>query len=226
MTPFDPYALLAMLLAFYPVVSVMNLIRARAERPDYFAGGTLFGSCGEKLRLPDGRVWDLIYDCGGPNARWQAIEPGPGGDGGGDGFELEPGPLTPLDETTAIPPLSDPSFEPLVTDSIGEVRTLEGLMGDAATTMTTDAAPGAIGDALDAALGEAQEGHWRGGQSLEGATVGDLVETTDGLNGQIDAGTGELPEPPENIPTTPTNTDPGPPPSGGDEPPDEGPPEA
>lgn len=226
MTPFDPQALLAMLLAFYPAATIANLVRARAERPEYFAGGTLFGSCGEKLRLPDGQVWDLIYDCGGPNARWQAIQPGPGGDPGGDGFELETGPLTPLDVDTTIPPLSDPTFEPLVIGTIGEVRLLEGLMGDAATTMTTDAAPGPITDALDASLAEAQDEHWRGGQSLEGATVGDLVETTDGLNSQIDAGTGELPEPPENIPTTPTNTDPGPPPGDGEEPPDEEPPQA
>jgi hypothetical protein len=64
-TPFDPVALLAMLQAFYPTPSGAALAQARAERPEYFAGGELFGSKGDKLRLGDGRVFDCIFAAGG-----------------------------------------------------------------------------------------------------------------------------------------------------------------
>ncbi len=102
MTPFDPWALLAMLLAFYPTPSAAALRQARAERPEYFAGGLIIGSKGDKLELPDGRVWDLIYAAGGlpGDQRWQVLEVT--GDAGGDGWGLEPGPLTPID-TTVFP---------------------------------------------------------------------------------------------------------------------------
>jgi hypothetical protein len=96
MTPFDAVALLAMLLAFYPTVNASELARARRERPEYFAGGTLLGSKGDKLRLPDGRIFDLIQNAGGlpGQQRWQVIEPGPSVP---EPWPLEAGPLTPID---------------------------------------------------------------------------------------------------------------------------------
>jgi len=75
MTPFSPVALLTMLLTFYPDVSPAALVLARRERPDYFAGGALGGSHGDKLTLPDGTVWDLIYDVENETGdrHWQVI---------------------------------------------------------------------------------------------------------------------------------------------------------
>jgi hypothetical protein len=75
-TPFDPFALLSMLLAFYPAVSPAAFAQARRERPEYFAGGSIIGSKGDKLQLPDGRVFDCIFASGGPlsGQRWQVLD--------------------------------------------------------------------------------------------------------------------------------------------------------
>ena len=105
MTPFDPVALVAMLVAFYSPPSVPKLQQARAERPTYFAGGTLRGTSGEKLFLPDGRIFDLIFAVDGPVAqrRYQALDVTTA-TGDPDPFPLEPGPLDPLDEEAPIFP--------------------------------------------------------------------------------------------------------------------------
>ncbi len=60
MTPFDAAALLAMLTAFYPDVSIATLAQARSDRPSYFAGGALVGA-GDRLQLGDGRIFLLIW---------------------------------------------------------------------------------------------------------------------------------------------------------------------
>jgi hypothetical protein len=67
MTPFDPAALLAVLTAFYPIVSVAALAQARSDRPWAFANGALVGD-GSVLQLGDGRQFDLI----GAGA-WQVV---------------------------------------------------------------------------------------------------------------------------------------------------------
>lgn len=132
MTPFDPTALVAMLLAFYLNVSAGDLARARVERPDYFSGGTLGGSHGDKLFLPDGRIWDLIFAVdGGGIPRWQAIEATSGASDGAELlFPLEPGPFLPIDGAQFPEPMPAPLFEPLVAVHLGELAhtddTLDG----------------------------------------------------------------------------------------------------
>lgn len=129
MTPFDPIALLSILLTFYQPATVENLRRAHRERPEYFAGGELFGTNGEKLRLPDGRVWDFIFDVGGPQARYQAIDV-TAGDGDSGAFPLEPGPLRPIAVDSVIPPPSSgQSFESLFAGALGELGAAEGAIG-------------------------------------------------------------------------------------------------
>jgi hypothetical protein len=80
-TPFDPAALVAMLRAFYPIVGRAALRRARSERPEYFAGGTLIGSSQTHLQLADGRIFDLILNEGAPQGQtaWQALDVTDGG---------------------------------------------------------------------------------------------------------------------------------------------------
>jgi hypothetical protein len=132
MTPFDPTALLVMLLTFYPDVSPAALALARRERPDYFAGGTLGGSHGDKFTTPDGRGWDLIFDVENATGqrRWQVLEVTNQGGGDDAQFPLEPGPLTPIDATQFPPPQAGQVFEPIVAAYLDELAhagdTLDG----------------------------------------------------------------------------------------------------
>src|SRR5262245_52296451 len=141
MTPFDPTALLAILLTFYPVVSVAALRLARAERPEYFSGGTLGGSKGEKLTLPDGRIFDLIFAVDGPDEpRWQVIDVTHAGGGVDDAFGLAPGPLRPID-LAAFPTLTPiDTFAPLVgaalADLVGSDATYERAHDDISEALT------------------------------------------------------------------------------------------
>jgi hypothetical protein len=221
-TPFDPHALLVMLLTFYPIVSVAALQRARAERPEYFAAGTLFGSKGEKLLLPDGRAFDLIFAAGGlpGQQRWQVIEAGPGGDG--DGFGLEAGPLAPVDEPTAVPPLSDPTFVPLVSGAIGELHVLEQRIGDSGTTIASNVADGDVAPVLDVELGEAFYQHEQTTRALEGESIAELMDHTDGLEHLTDGYEANVPDQPPGTEPEPPAYDPGNPPP--EEPPIDNPP--
>lgn len=125
MTPFDGAALLAVLLAFYMPASVAALQRAFAERPEYFAAGRLGGSKGEKLFLPDGRVFDLILAAGGPlsGQRWQVLEDAGAAGGEASPWPLEPGALVPLADGDVFAPGDASAFESLVA---GELGALEG----------------------------------------------------------------------------------------------------
>ena len=123
MTPFDGAALVAMLIAFYPAVSVAALNQARRERPEYFAAGELFGTHGEKMRLPDGRVFDLIFDVDGPRRRWQAIDVTNAPDAPPESFPLEPGPLLPIDADIIVPPPLEPTFREF---AAGDLAGIEG----------------------------------------------------------------------------------------------------
>lgn len=177
MTPFDDRALLAMLLAFYPIASPAAFARARQERPEYFAAGVIFGSKGDKLRLPDGREFDCIIAAGLPgSSRWQVALIVPGEDGDGP-FPLEPGPLTPLDGGDE-PPAVDPA-------------TFAGLLGGAfeslgASAATIDAAHSALAETADAA--QLADG---GGGELEDADGALAEQTRDrgafGLGDEIEA---------------------------------------
>jgi hypothetical protein len=195
-TPFDPVALVMMLQAFYPSVTRTSLERAFRERPEYFAGGQLIGRLSDALRLPDGRIFDIVFAAWTAQSRWQALDVTHAAPGPDDPFPLDAGPLVEIDVDAALPPIGDPMFVPLVSGAIGEVQSLEGRMGDAATTIAVDTQPGGLGEQLDAALGDAQQAHWSAARALEGENVGDLIDTTDGLSRSIDSGREELPDPP------------------------------
>jgi hypothetical protein len=117
-----------MLLAFYPVVSGAALLRARAERPEYFGGGAIIGRHYDALLLPDGTVWDLISNVDGvgnaPTA-WQAIRPGPGG---GTTWELEAGPLVPLDPQALPLPAPRQEFAQLAGAALRELGDAPGAL--------------------------------------------------------------------------------------------------
>jgi hypothetical protein len=221
MTPFDPWALLAMLLAFYPTPSAAALRQARAERPEYFAGGTIIGSKGDKLQLPDARVFDLIFAAGGlpGDQRWQVIDVT--GDAGGDEWPLEPGPLTPIDPSTFPASGGDSALETLWGETwaalgnpdagIGRALTEIGSIADATPMVNSyyadvGAAAGAVDDQL---------------ASLHVLDPADLIDATQGEAYTIDGAREEIVNPADE-PDDVNAPDPGVPPH--EEPPSPGPP--
>jgi hypothetical protein len=207
-TPFDAVALLAMLLAFYPTVNASELARARSERPEYFAGGTLLGSKGDKLRLPDGRLFDLIQNAGGlPGTQhWQVFEPGPGTD---DPWPLEPGPLTPIDGGVPLsPPGERTTFQALVADAIGAIGGSDAVLQSAGTRMGEGAlsTAGAGGD--DGALGDAAEALDRQVRARGAFDVSDDIAQLGALADSITGLESENADPPPTppMPNEPTQT--------------------
>ena len=118
-----------MLRSFYPIVSPAELVRAWRERPQYFAGAVIIGTSGDKIRLPDGRIFDLIYAVDGNPAdrRWQVIEPGPAEDGGR--FPLEPGPLLFVDPDQLGTPVAGVVFESLVAGRLAQLGGVDAAIG-------------------------------------------------------------------------------------------------
>lgn len=197
MTPFNQTALLAMLLTFYPIVSVENLRLARSERPDYFAGGTLFGSTGEKLRLPDGRVFDLIVDASNPDPkrrRWQVIEAG--GAAGDPGlFPLEPGPFVLIDEAAWPRPNPQPVFVSIVAKAFGELDTADGMLGTAASTLVEASSPAALEAVFADTIGPAEAKVESSRNTLNVADPSDVILASGGTLPTIDAHEGDYSEP-------------------------------
>jgi hypothetical protein len=185
-TPFDATALLVMLLAFYPIVSGAELARARRERPEYFAGGALVGSKGDKLQLPDGRVFDLIYAAGGLAGaqRWQVITAGPSVD---DPFPLEPGPLTPIDLETVPPaPAPGPSFETLVGGELATLAGADAALGAARSVLVEGAAAADLVAADGAQLDDAGATIDEIGRTRSAEALATIIGSTDGLGTAID----------------------------------------
>jgi hypothetical protein len=197
-TPFDPVALYAMLLSFYQLVSASELARARRERPDYFAAGTLGGSKGDKLFLPDTRVFDLIQNAGGlpGTQRWQVIEAGPGGPG--DPWPLEAGPLTPLEDVTPSSPGNVRAFEARVASALGDLGPSDAALGQAEQQLVAGADRaqqlengGGELDDVDRAVEEIH--HTRSADELA-----DIISQADGIDGGIDSTVSDYDEaPPE-----------------------------
>lgn len=185
MTPFDSVALLAMLLAFYPIVSVAALQRARQERPEYFAAGVLESTSGEKLRLPDRRLFDLIFDVENVTGqrRWQVSLIDESGAGDADPFALEAGPLTPIDVARFAPRLVAPAFTPLAGAAAAELAGV-GLVLDRAH-----------GQLLELPAPATLEGAFRGVDDAAAAVPGLAAEldlaTPAELFGALRAGTAE-----------------------------------
>jgi hypothetical protein len=226
-TPFNGAALLAMLLAFYPTVSGSELARARRERPEYFAAGVLFGSKGDKLQLPDGRVYDLIANAGGApgTQRWQVIEPGPGSD---EPWPLEPGPLTPIDVAAITPaPSDDSTFETLVSGAIGEIDGSDRTLDQARSTLADGATAGGLGDDGGHELDDVAEATAEIERARSADAIGDILGQSDGMSAAIETTDAahddpppdpQLPPPPDPVPYPPTDNNPPPPDDGGSKP--------
>lgn len=196
MTPFNASALLAILLAFYPTVSRAELARARRERPEYFAGGTLLGSKGDKLQLPDGRIFDLIQSAGGPpgSQRWQVIEAGPSVD---EPFPLEPGPLVPLDLDDTFPPRAhEDTFESLASSRLAELDGSDRLLDVARSSLVdaTDRAERVVGrgSELDDAGGAVDEV----ARARSAEAVADILASADGVGTAVNTTDNDYDEPP------------------------------
>jgi hypothetical protein len=141
MATFDPGATLAMLQSLYPVPTGASLAQAMIEQPQYFAGAVQIGRFGDAIRLPDGAVWDLIFDVGGPSARWQAIVPGPSGASGDAAYPLEPGPFDGLAPFTLPDPRADHTFEQLLGGALLEMGDVGGVADRAELLMMEGASP-------------------------------------------------------------------------------------
>lgn len=211
MTPFDPIALLAMLLTFYPIVSVAELQRARRERPEYFAGGTLGGSKGEKLFLSDGRVFDLIYAAGGlpHQMRWTVQDVTDEAPGRPNPWPLEDGPLRPIDDGVIVVPPAAYGFESLVAGELAALGASEALLDRAAVDAAEASARVNIGPAFDRLVGPAHDHHAAMRRALELDDPAAELEAAGLTRGTIDSAITEYDEP---LPPELDERDPGDPP--------------
>ena len=204
MTPFDPVALHAMLDAFYPTVSAAHLARARSERPEYFAGGVLFGSKGDKLKLPDGREFDLIFAAGGyvGQQRWQVIPAGPGGTA--DGLVDEPGALVPID-VDALPMFPAPaSFESLALAAIDDLNREGNIIDDKEADMRERSSTSAVDDSGTAELDQARASFEDEYRALADVDPADGITHANGMPLTIDDQQTQFPteyDAPERMPT-------------------------
>lgn len=204
MTPFDPAALLAILLTFYPSVSIATLQRARQERPEYFAAGTLGGTHGEKLALDDGRIFDLIFSVDGPDpARWQVIDvTHAGGEPIDPAFALAPGPLRPIDLAAWPRRVPVDTFQPLVGAALDALGGSDATLGRAVTELAGVADGADLQGAWDATLGGAPDVLVDLHRALDAAEPGELGDATtiqaaaiDGAESPFDVGDpGDLPD--------------------------------
>ena len=187
MTPFDQVACLAMLLAFYPTPSPANLALALRDRPEYFHGAQLIGHSGDKIVLPDGRIFDVIFAVDGPVAgrRWQMLEAGPGG-GDASPWPLEPGPLTPLDEPAAPAPAST-EFEQIIAGALEQLGGSDGVLAAAATRVSDGAAALALVDAGGAELDDVDDVAAEIARSGSASDFADIVGQVDGVGAAIDS---------------------------------------
>lgn len=206
-----------MLLAFYPVVSAAAFVQARAERPEYFAGGVIFGSKGDKLRLPDGREWDCIVAAGGPPSgrRWSCSFIDPSVIGEIDPFPLEAGPLVPLDEQATTGPLIEWDLEQRWGGEMGALDGTDGVLAAAATTAAEFTGAADLENSYAREIDPAADAHATIRSALDGDDPADELGAIDDHSNIIAATTPDYEEPP---PPDIAEPDPGnPPPSkGGD----------
>lgn len=207
MTPFDPVALLTILLAFYQPASSAHFAQCYRERPSYFCGGTIFGTHGDKLRLPDGVAWDFIFDVDGPNARYQAIlaPPDDGGTGPDPFFPLEPGPLRPIDYGVFPPPTPRDEFGPLVADAIARLGASDARLGDNEDQIAGRTSPWPLRDAFDRTVGPAERALSDELGALDASVPEDVLDLTGHHVDAVDANDREYDDPPPD----PIDPDPG-----------------
>lgn len=216
MTPFDPAALVAMLMAFYPVVTPANLARARQERAEYFHGGTLFGSKGDKLRLPDGREFDCIANAGLPVGQrfWYCGLIDPAEAGNPDGFELEPGALEPVDEEMVLFPADRDRFEALVAGELADLTGADDVLRGAGDAIVAIDVAGHLEGSYAEHVEPAAAAHANMRAALDLDDPADIIAATNAHDGIIDAADVEFNEP---LPADLAEPEPGPAPIGGDE---------
>jgi len=195
-TPFDAAALLTMLLAFYPVPSPANLVTARRERPEYFAGAALIGRSGDKIQLPDGRIFDLIFAVDGPIAgrRWQVIEPGPAGPV--DPWALEEGPLTPIEWLNAAPSGTAGTFEALVGGAAESLGGSDGVLEAASNNVAASAESAALADGGAGELDDVDQAVAEISAARSAEALADVIGQSEGLTQAIDATDAEYDEAP------------------------------
>jgi hypothetical protein len=210
-TPFDAIALVAMLTVFYPVVTPAHFALARAERPEYFAGGVIFGSKGDKLRLPDGRAYDCIINAGldVSQRRWAAQLIDPNAVGVDDPFALEEGPLVPLDAAFTFPPHDDGAFVALVAGELGALEHADDVLTGAAQPIIEFTGAADLEDSYFRTVQPASDAHVALVAALDADPITDVLERSAGGQAVIDSMNGEYTEPPP--PDTP-EPDPGDPP--------------
>jgi hypothetical protein len=210
-TPFDAIALLAMLQAFYPVVTRASLERAYRERPEYFAGGRLIGRHGEALQLADGRIFDLAFAAWTPISRWQVLDVTNSEPGEPDPFALEEGPLVPLDEAQLEYPPFEPAFAPLVAQALGDVAGAELALLDAETRAAGQGDPAGTGplDALD--LEDATRAIVEERETFGALDPADVVTASAGESRRVDDAIGEIGDPESSLPQEEPLPDAGPP---------------
>lgn len=211
-----------MLLAFYPAVSPAALAQAWRERPAYFAGGVLFGTKGDKLRLPDGREWDCIVAAGGPSSgqRWQAVLIDPTAGGDGDPFALEEGPLAPLDDAPIFAPRAGSTYTDLVNQELAPLGGGDDRLQGAANAVASFDGSAALDDAFAHTIAPAEAHHAATIAALDGDAIPEVLEATSGAHRVIDGTAGEYDEdpPPDVAEPDPGGPPPGSEPDPGDEP--------
>jgi hypothetical protein len=189
-TPFDPAALVAMLRSFYPAPSGAAFVRARGERPEYFAGGTIFGSKSDKLRLPDGREFDCIVAAGGPAAgrAWQCALIDPNAPGAADPFPLEPGALEPIDEDMVIFPGGEPPLEGIVAADLSGLDGADGILEAGAADVAAFDGATVLDDTYRDLVEPAAEHHAGVRAALDADDPADVIDATNSHDGEISSG--------------------------------------
>ena len=211
MIPFDRVALLAMLVTFYPEVSRANLELAYRERPEYFAGGVLFGTNGEKLRLGDGRFFDLAYDAWGPRRRWQVHEIVAGEESAPNPFPLEEGLLVPFSMNPVIPTMPGAFASPFVSvvaEGAAQLGAENQLLGTIGGNVAVAAAPEQLADIAGDDIAQLAGAVDAEGSAWSVMDPAGVIERTGGALPGIDQQVQAHPEP--QIDTEPL-PDPGPP---------------
>jgi hypothetical protein len=197
-TPFDPIALLVMLLAFYPAVSAAAFAQARVERPEYFSGGVIFGSKGDKLRLPDGRAFDCIIAAGGPASgrHWSVslIVEDPNAEP--DIFALGDGPIAPLDELDTVPAPSLDTFASLVAGELAALDGADTVLDSAATAVAEFDGGADLEDASAQLLDPAAVHHAATRAALDHDDPAEELESAGLTRDTIDARLSEYDDPP------------------------------
>lgn len=224
LAPFDPGAVLALLQAFYPVVSPAALAQALAAHPDTFGYGVITRPNGDKIQLPDGRIYDCIVNSGGrPGTTfWSCSYVDPTDPGGPDDpFALEDGPLAYLDENLQVFSGSGRSNVDVVAEQLAPLAGADGVLDGAGQAIVTFDGAAQVDGAYNALVAPAREVHAGVVDTFDQADPSSVIDATNSHDGEIDSARGDYVEDP---PPPTDEPDPGAPPKDGGDGGDDGPP--